>query len=228
MSKTFAPKLSVSSNIKGKSVSLDLRTIVLWGTGLPSAKIVTRPWQGWGGVLCRLSEFKHHLCQCLIAHSRRWRHCLNFAGKGCLFSEFHFMRCRYFLGHVACRNLPCQGLSSRRIKTRVGHVSGRCWPETFRDNVDKDSKISWLPSWSLKLSMSNSMSSYWNSSPGTFSSALLAGFTDSWLVLWTLGSRGINFNAESLLIVAEIILCTALKNRKRMSKQARTPVKKLN
>ena len=31
-------------------------------------------------------------------------------GKGCLFSEFHFMCCRYFLGHVACRNLPCQGL----------------------------------------------------------------------------------------------------------------------
>ena len=25
--------------------------------------------------------------------------------------RFHFTRCRYFLGHVACRNLPWQGLS---------------------------------------------------------------------------------------------------------------------
>ena len=29
---------------------------------------------------------------------------------GCLLSRFHFTRCRYFLGHVACRNLPWQGL----------------------------------------------------------------------------------------------------------------------
>ena len=26
-------------------------------------------------------------------------------------SQFHLTRCRYFLGHVACRNLPGQGLS---------------------------------------------------------------------------------------------------------------------
>ena len=25
-------------------------------------------------------------------------------------SRFHFARCRYFLGHLACRNLPWQGL----------------------------------------------------------------------------------------------------------------------
>ena len=28
----------------------------------------------------------------------------------CLVSRFHFTRCRYFLSHVACRNLPWQGL----------------------------------------------------------------------------------------------------------------------
>ena len=30
---------------------------------------------------------------------------------GCLLSRFHFTRCRYFLSHVACRNLPWQGLT---------------------------------------------------------------------------------------------------------------------
>ena len=29
---------------------------------------------------------------------------------GCLLSQFHCTYCRYFLGHVACRNLPWQGL----------------------------------------------------------------------------------------------------------------------
>ena len=28
----------------------------------------------------------------------------------CLLLRFHFTHCRYFLGHVACRNLPWQGL----------------------------------------------------------------------------------------------------------------------
>ena len=39
-----------------------------------------------------------------------WCHCRNFAEKGCLLSRFHFPCCRYFLGHVACWNLPWQGL----------------------------------------------------------------------------------------------------------------------
>ena len=30
--------------------------------------------------------------------------------KGCRLSPFHFKCCRYFLGHVACRNLPWQSL----------------------------------------------------------------------------------------------------------------------
>ena len=30
--------------------------------------------------------------------------------KGCCLSQFRFKCCRYFLGHVACRNLPWQSL----------------------------------------------------------------------------------------------------------------------
>ena len=39
--------------------------------------------------------------------------CCNLAEGGSLLSrfQFQFMRCCYFLGHVACRNLPWQGLS---------------------------------------------------------------------------------------------------------------------
>ena len=41
---------------------------------------------------------------------RLCHHCRNLAEGGCLFSRFRFMRCRYFLGHVACWNLHWQGL----------------------------------------------------------------------------------------------------------------------
>ena len=44
--------------------------------------------------------------------SRLCRHCCNLAEGGCLLSRFHFMFCHYFLGHVACWNLPWQGLFS--------------------------------------------------------------------------------------------------------------------
>ena len=37
------------------------------------------------------------------------RHCCNLAEGGCLLWRFHFTRSRYFLGHVAYRNLPWQG-----------------------------------------------------------------------------------------------------------------------
>ena len=47
-----------------------------------------------------------------VAYSRLCRHCRNLAEGGCRLSRFHFRLCRYFLGHVACRNLPWQGLSS--------------------------------------------------------------------------------------------------------------------
>ena len=46
----------------------------------------------------------------LVAYCRLCHHCRNLAEGGCLLSRFHFTRCRYFLGHVACWNLPWQGL----------------------------------------------------------------------------------------------------------------------
>ena len=46
----------------------------------------------------------------LVAYCRLCRHYRNLAEEGCLLSRFHFTCCRYFLGHVACRNLPWQGL----------------------------------------------------------------------------------------------------------------------
>ena len=62
--------------------------------------------------LCRLSEFTR-------------RHCHNLAEGGCLLSWFHFTRCRYFLGYVASRNLPWQGLL-------LGHFFGPAkWPYIF-------------------------------------------------------------------------------------------------
>ena len=48
-----------------------------------------------------------------VAYSRLCRHCRNLAAEGCRLSPFHFRLCRYFLGHVACRNLPWQGLFFR-------------------------------------------------------------------------------------------------------------------
>ena len=51
----------------------------------------------------------------LVADCRLCRHCRNLAEGDCLLSRFHFTRCRYFLGHVACRNLPWQGLTKDLI-----------------------------------------------------------------------------------------------------------------
>ena len=49
-------------------------------------------------------------------------HCRNFAEGGCLLSQFHFMLCRYFLGHVACRNLPWQGLFIHSCSSLENHT----------------------------------------------------------------------------------------------------------
>ena len=51
-----------------------------------------------------------HVAVLLAAYCRLYHHCRNLAEGGCLLSRFHFTRCRYFSGHVACRNLPWQGL----------------------------------------------------------------------------------------------------------------------
>ena len=52
----------------------------------------------------------------LVTYCRLCRHCHSLAEGGCLLLRFHFTRCRYFLGHVACRNLPWEGLKVKSIK----------------------------------------------------------------------------------------------------------------
>ena len=49
----------------------------------------------------------------------------NLAEGGCLVSRFYFMCCRYFLGHVACRNLPWKDLIER-LKKRTNPVINPC------------------------------------------------------------------------------------------------------
>ena len=46
----------------------------------------------------------------LVAYCQLFCQCCNLAEGGCLLSQFHFTRSCYFLGHVACGNLPWQGL----------------------------------------------------------------------------------------------------------------------
>ena len=68
-----------------------------------------RPCRGGGGSHVARLNFKTsrvsvYKCLSLIVG------CRNLAEGGCPLSQFHFTRCRYFLGHGACRNLPWQGL----------------------------------------------------------------------------------------------------------------------
>ena len=68
---------------------------------------------GRGFHVARLNFKTSHACGCLsmlVAYCQLCRHCRNLAEGGCLLSRFHFTRCRYFLGHVACQNLPWQVL----------------------------------------------------------------------------------------------------------------------
>ena len=64
-----------------------------------------------------------------VAYSRLCGHCRNLAEGGCRLSRFHFRLCRYFLGHVACRNLPWQGLFDRSNR-RSMHSFARWGPGT--------------------------------------------------------------------------------------------------
>ena len=57
---------------------------------------------------------KHMKSPFFVVNSRPYCHCRSFVEKSCLLSQVYFMRCRYFLGHVACRNLPWQGLKERK------------------------------------------------------------------------------------------------------------------
>ena len=66
----------------------------------------------------------------LVAYSWLCRHCRNLAKGGCLSSRFHFTLCRYFLGHVACPNLPWQG-----------HLIGGSWMVSMTGNFLKKSIV---------------------------------------------------------------------------------------
>ena len=50
-----------------------------------------------------------------VTYCRLYRFCRNLAKGGCVLSRFHFTRCRYFWGHVACWNLPWQGLTQHHF-----------------------------------------------------------------------------------------------------------------
>ena len=85
-----------------------------------------------------------------VAYSRLCRHCRNLAEGGCRLSRFHFRLCRYFLGHVACRNLPWQGLTTH-IWVVTSHQYGistlvlwRHLPGASR-NVSCFLRLSWSP-----------------------------------------------------------------------------------
>ena len=75
---------------------------------------------------------KHMKSPFFVVNSRPYCHCRSFVEKSCLLSQIYFMRCRYFLGHVACRNLPWQGLniafSLCASWTLEGQISGDHFP----------------------------------------------------------------------------------------------------
>ena len=61
-----------------------------------------------------------------VAYSRLCRHCRNLAEGACRLLRFHFRPCRYFLGHVSCRNLPWQDLllgGTRLVRWTIENVA---------------------------------------------------------------------------------------------------------
>lgn len=55
------------------------------------------------------------LLQFFVANFRLWSRCRHFLIEWPSFVAISFGRCRYFLAHVTCRNLPCQGVSVTRV-----------------------------------------------------------------------------------------------------------------
>ena len=97
-----------------------LQPIVLkWLTS--SGQSLRRPcWGGWSHVTrlnFKTSRVGVYECLSLVVGFAItvaiWQRKL-----GCLLSRFHFTHCRYFLSHVACRNLPWQGLTKDRASER--------------------------------------------------------------------------------------------------------------
>ena len=101
-----------------------------------SGQLLRRPCQGWGeGSHVARLNFKTSragVYKC-VTYCRLCRHCRE---GGCLLSQFHFTCCRYFLSHVACRNLPCQGLtkdqaSERKIEHKERPTTAVQFPKNY-------------------------------------------------------------------------------------------------
>ena len=67
----------------------------------------------------------------LVAYCPFCLHCHNLAEGGCLLSWFHFKRCHYFLGHVACSNLHWQGLI-HECESEIDHYTGHYVPYSLK------------------------------------------------------------------------------------------------
>jgi len=89
-----------------------------------------RSCQGGGSHVARLN-FKMSragVYKCLsLMYCRLCRHWRNLAEGGCLLSRFHFTRCCYFLGHVACQNLPLQDLKCEWNNCFIKFTSTKYW-----------------------------------------------------------------------------------------------------
>ena len=90
---------------------------------------------------------KHMKSPFFVVNSRPYCHCRSFVKKNCLLSRIYFMRCRYFLGHAACWNLPWQGLMNRNLSVLLYKVA-RC----FLLDVIKNVKAVYVLLFSYSLS----------------------------------------------------------------------------
>ena len=101
--------------------------------------IITRPCQGGGGSQVARLNFKTsrvsvYKCLSLIVSfavtvTIWWREVVSCR-------NFPFLRCRYFLGHVACRNLPWQCLYYGQFALSLGKESSHIFSKFNPFNMD--------------------------------------------------------------------------------------------
>ena len=100
--------------------------------------IITRPCQGGGSQVARLnfktSRVSVYKCLSLIVSfavtvTIWWREVVSCR-------NFPFLRCRYFLGHVACRNLPWQCLYYGQFALSLGKESSYIFSKFNPFNMD--------------------------------------------------------------------------------------------
>ena len=94
------------------------------------------PGGGWGSHVARLN-FKMSCVTVINAcHLLSALASLSQFGRGRLsLLRFHFTHCRYFLSHVACQNLPWQGLTKDRASERkMEHKERRTTAVQFPTN----------------------------------------------------------------------------------------------